>query len=117
MGFDGKQLIHPGQIAACKRAYGATPEDLAWARRVLEEVDANPEGIGAIKVDGKMIEDLHVRRAADVVAREEAGDEGRDAEFGGEALGEVIVGGRGGAALGVDPAFAEERGWRFADHP
>ena len=71
MGFDGKTLIHPAQVDPCRAVFGATPAEIEWARRVLQEVDEAPDAIGAIVVEGKLIEELHVRRAADIVAAEE----------------------------------------------
>ena len=36
MGFDGKTLIHPKQIAAANAAFGPSAEEIARARRVIE---------------------------------------------------------------------------------
>jgi citrate lyase subunit beta/citryl-CoA lyase len=67
-GFDGKTLIHPGQIEAANRAYSPDPEAVAWARAVIAAFAA-PEnaGRGAIRVEGRMAERLHLTEAEKVV--------------------------------------------------
>lgn len=64
LGFDGKTLIHPDQIAAANAAFGPTEAELAWARRVVDAFAA-PEaaGKGAIRLDGAMVERLHLAEA------------------------------------------------------
>lgn len=63
-GFDGKSLIHPAQIAAANRAYGPTADAVAWAERVIAAF-ALPENAekGVIRVDGEMVELLHLEQA------------------------------------------------------
>lgn len=70
LGFDGKTLIHPGQIAPTNEIFGPTPQEIAWARRVVQAFAA-PEarGQGAIALDGKMIERMHLTEAEHVLAR------------------------------------------------
>ena len=64
MGFDGKQCIHPGQLASVNRIFGPTPEEIADARRVLEAYEtAAAGGLGAISLDGRMIDEANVRMA------------------------------------------------------
>lgn len=72
-GFDGKSLIHPDQIAPCNAVFSPDEAELAWARAVIDAF-ALPEnaGKGAIRVDGKMAELLHLddaRRLLAVAAR------------------------------------------------
>ena len=38
-GFDGKTLIHPGQIESCNRIFAPSPEDIVQARRILEAMN------------------------------------------------------------------------------
>jgi len=71
MGFDGKTLIHPNQVEPCMNTFMPSEEELKWARRVLQEVDENPDAIGAIRIEGKLVEELHIRRAAEIVAMHE----------------------------------------------
>lgn len=72
-GFDGKSLIHPAQIAAANRAYGPTAAVIAWAERIIAAF-ALPEnaGKGAIRVDGAMVELLHLDQAQRIAALAEA---------------------------------------------
>jgi citrate lyase subunit beta/citryl-CoA lyase len=69
LGFDGKTLIHPAQIAAARAAFGPSAEELAWARAVIAAFAA-PENAdkGAIRLDGQMVERLHLVEAEAVVA-------------------------------------------------
>ena len=69
LGFDGKTLIHPGQIAAANAAFGPSAEALAWARGVVAAFAA-PEaaGKGAIRLDGAMVERLHLAEAERLLA-------------------------------------------------
>lgn len=68
-GFDGKTLIHPRQIGPCNAAFSPDAAETAWAQRILAAFD-EPENAskGAIRVDGKMVERLHLHRARSVLA-------------------------------------------------
>ena len=68
-GFDGKSLIHPAQIDPCNEVFSPSEADVAWARAVIEAF-ALPEnaGKGAIRVEGKMAELLHLDQARRLVA-------------------------------------------------
>lgn len=70
MGFDGKMLIHPAQIAPANRAFGPSPEEIEAAHRIIAAF-ARPdaEGQGAINIDGEMVERLHLEDALALVAR------------------------------------------------
>jgi len=72
-GFDGKTLIHPGQVEACNRIFAASAEEIVAARRVLAAFEA-PENKnkGAIALDGRMVERLHADNAARILALAEA---------------------------------------------
>ena len=69
LGFDGKTLIHPQQIAPCNAAFSPPPDEVAWARKIIAAFDL-PEnaGRGVIQVDGRMVERLHAEMARQVVA-------------------------------------------------
>ncbi|TNC27323.1 HpcH/HpaI aldolase/citrate lyase family protein [Amycolatopsis alkalitolerans] len=72
-GFDGKTLIHPGQIEPCNRVFAPSAEEIEQARRVISAFeDAKAEGRGVATVDGRMIENLHVENAQRVLALAEA---------------------------------------------
>ena len=64
MGYDGKAIIHPGQIEIVNRCFTPTAQEVEFARRVITEFEkAKAEGRGAIQIDGKLIEILHVEMA------------------------------------------------------
>ncbi len=72
-GFDGKTLIHPKQVDICNTVFSPAPAEVDWARAVIAAF-ALPEnqGKGAIRVDGKMAELLHLAQAERLVAVAEA---------------------------------------------
>ena len=69
MGFDGKTLIHPSQIEAANAAFAPSAEEVAQARKILAAF-ALPENEakGAIALDGRMVERLHLADAERVLA-------------------------------------------------
>ena len=69
LGFDGKTLIHPAQVAPANAAFGPNETEIAWARRVVAAFE-DPEnaGKGAVAVDGRMVETMHLRQARAVLA-------------------------------------------------
>lgn len=69
LGFDGKTLIHPNQIAAANAGFGPDAAEIAWAQRVVEAF-ADPEqaALGAIRLDGQMVERLHLAEAERILA-------------------------------------------------
>jgi citrate lyase subunit beta/citryl-CoA lyase len=73
LGFDGKTLIHPRTIAAANAAFAPSPDDVAWAHRVIvAHGEAVAAGKGIVLVDGKLIENLHVESAHRLVALAQA---------------------------------------------
>lgn len=73
LGFDGKTVIHPAQIAAANAAFSPDEAEIIWARTVVKAFDS-PEtvGKGVLKVDGRMVERLHRDAALRVLALSEA---------------------------------------------
>lgn len=68
MGFDGKQCIHPGQLATVNQIFAPSAEEIAWAEKVVAAYrQAQAEGRGAIMVDGKMIDAANIRMAQTIV--------------------------------------------------
>lgn len=69
MGFDGKTLIHPGQIDAANAAYTPPAEEVARARKIMGVFDL-PENVskGVVQLDGQMVERLHVEMAKRTIA-------------------------------------------------
>ena len=69
MGFDGKTLIHPNQVAPTNEIFSPSLDALDFYRRIIEEFEAaEKEGRGVLTVDGKMIENLHVDEARRALA-------------------------------------------------
>jgi citrate lyase subunit beta/citryl-CoA lyase len=69
LGFDGKTLIHPSQLAAANAIFAPAPEELVHARRVLAaHAEALHEGRGVTVVDGHLVEALHVAAARRLLA-------------------------------------------------
>jgi citrate lyase subunit beta/citryl-CoA lyase len=73
LGFDGKTLIHPKQIAPANAAFAPSAEEVDWSRRIIAaHAAAAAEGKGVVLVDGKLVENLHVSAARRTVALAEA---------------------------------------------
>jgi citrate lyase beta subunit len=66
MGFDGKTLIHPAQIAAANEVFAPNEAELALARRYIEAFEG---ASGVAVVDGKIVENLHVENAVRLLAK------------------------------------------------
>ena len=73
LGFDGKTLIHPDQIAVANEVFAPPETEVAWARKIIAAFDL-PEhkGKGVITVDGRMVELMHAEMARRTVAIAEA---------------------------------------------
>jgi citrate lyase subunit beta / citryl-CoA lyase len=61
-GFAAKMAIHPAQVPIINRAFSATEDELAWARKVVTAFAENP-GAGTIAIDGKMVDKPHLTLA------------------------------------------------------
>ena len=69
LGFDGKTLIHPKTLAAANQIFAPSPEELEFARRVIDAHGAaEAQGLGVVVLDGKLIEALHVAEAKRLMA-------------------------------------------------
>jgi citrate lyase subunit beta/citryl-CoA lyase len=69
MGFDGKTLIHPNQIAPCNTAFSPNAEEVAQAQKIIAAFDL-PENRdkGVVQLEGRMVERLHADMARRTVA-------------------------------------------------
>ncbi|GGH33320.1 citrate lyase subunit beta [Alsobacter metallidurans] len=69
LGFDGKTLIHPSQIAAANAIFAPTAPEVEWSRAIIAAFDL-PENRdkGALQLNGKMVERLHAEMGKRVVA-------------------------------------------------
>lgn len=79
MGFDGKTLIHPLQLAIANEVFAPSPLEIELSRRQIAAFEeATAQGQGVAVVDGKIVENLHVATAramldlADAIARMDA---------------------------------------------
>ena len=69
-GFDGKSAVHPAQIPVIHEAFAPTPEERAWAERVVRVMeDAGARGVAVVELDGELLEELHLRQARRLLAR------------------------------------------------
>ncbi|MEO1952385.1 MULTISPECIES: CoA ester lyase [Thioclava] len=73
MGFDGKTLIHPAQLEVCNAAFAPSEAEIDLARRQIAAFEeAEKAGQGVAVVDGKIVENLHIVTARQVLAKAEA---------------------------------------------
>jgi citrate lyase subunit beta/citryl-CoA lyase len=70
MGFDGKTLIHPGQVEGANEAFAPSEKAVEDARGILAAWDARESGV--VTYNGRMIENLHVESAQRTLAIAEA---------------------------------------------
>ncbi|CAN5276773.1 CoA ester lyase [soil metagenome] len=73
MGFDGKTLIHPGQVEPANVAFAPSEADVTHAQAMIAAFDeAKAAGQGVVTVNNRMVEELHVRDAKRILAFHEA---------------------------------------------
>ncbi|WZH50943.1 MAG: CoA ester lyase [Nocardioides alkalitolerans] len=71
MGFDGKTLIHPGQVAGANETFAPSAQAVEDARGILAAWEEG-KGSGVVTYNGKMVENLHVESAQRALAIHEA---------------------------------------------
>ncbi|MBX7198022.1 MAG: CoA ester lyase [Rhodospirillaceae bacterium] len=72
LGFDGKTLIHPSQIAGANAAFSPGADELERAKRIMAaHAEAAAQGKGVTLLDGRLVEALHVKEAQRLLARAE----------------------------------------------
>jgi citrate lyase beta subunit len=70
MGYVGKTLIHPAQVPIANAVFAPTPEEVAWARRLVEAFGEHQRsGTGAFAWEGKMVDMPILRSAQRTLAR------------------------------------------------
>lgn len=70
MGFDGKTLIHPAQVAIANATFAPSLEEIRLAKRQIEAFEvAIGQGLGVAVVDGKIVENLHAEAAQATLAK------------------------------------------------
>ncbi|MCU0268605.1 MAG: CoA ester lyase [Acidimicrobiales bacterium] len=73
LGFDGKTLIHPGQLEPANRIWAPGDDEIASAQEIIAAFEeAQAAGKGVVTVNGRMIENLHVDNARRTLAIAEA---------------------------------------------
>ncbi|MDG1431920.1 MAG: CoA ester lyase [Paracoccaceae bacterium] len=73
MGFDGKTLIHPAQVEITNTAFAPSASEIDLAKRQIEAFDEiETAGGGVAVVDGKIVENLHIVTAQQILAKAEA---------------------------------------------
>ncbi len=76
LGFDGKSLIHPGQIEIANRVFAPTMVEVEQARRIVaawNEAEASGQGVAVL--DGRLVENLHATEAERILVLAAAIDE------------------------------------------
>jgi (3S)-malyl-CoA thioesterase len=73
MGFDGKTLIHPAQLAIANAAFAPSEAEIELARRQIAAfAEAKAAGQGVAVLDGRIVENLHIVTAHAILAKAEA---------------------------------------------
>lgn len=73
LGFDGKTLIHPLQIAVTNECFAPTPAEIDLAKRQIEAFNsALAEGKGVAVIDGRIVENMHVMAARATLSKADA---------------------------------------------
>lgn len=73
MGFDGKTLIHPAQLDIANQIFAPSDDEVALARRQIAAFEqATAKGEGVAVVDGKIVENLHIVTAQQILAKADA---------------------------------------------
>ncbi len=67
-GFTGMMAIHPKQVAAINAGFTPSEREVAHARAILASFEANP-GVGAFRLDGKMIDQPHLKQAQRILVQ------------------------------------------------
>ncbi len=64
LGYKGKSIIHPSQIASVHEIFVPNKEEIEWAKKVVNALNtAMNDGKGAVRLEGKMIDAVHYKRA------------------------------------------------------
>jgi citrate lyase subunit beta / citryl-CoA lyase len=70
LGFDGKWCIHPNQIPWANEAFTPSPEEIAAAERIVAAYrEAAEEGLGALAVEGKLVDEASRKIAENILER------------------------------------------------
>ena len=73
LGFEGKWVIHPSQIEPGNAVYPPTEAEVLQARRIIEAMyQARQQGLGAVSLDGRLIDTVNILMAENLLAKAEA---------------------------------------------
>ncbi len=68
LGYEGKQVIHPSQVAIANQIFSPSREEIEWAKKIIKEYRASSSsGRGAINVDGQLVDSVHIRMAESIL--------------------------------------------------
>ena len=72
LGFEGKSAIHPAQVEIANRVFAPAPEDIAWARNLLDKLGEQLKaGHGALAIDGEMVDLANIKVAENILQKAE----------------------------------------------
>lgn len=72
LGFDGKWAIHPSQVKIANEVFSPSEAEVTQARRVLQAMeDAQAQGLGAVSLDGKLVDIASIKQAQAIVDKAE----------------------------------------------
>ena len=70
MGFSGKSALHPDQLAVINQIFDVTSEEIAWAERIIAELnEAESRGKALTTIDGNLIDNPHRAAAERILKR------------------------------------------------
>lgn len=72
LGYNGKSIIHPKHIEPVHKVFVPSQNEIEWAKKViatLKQIQEHDDKRGAFKVDGKMIDAVHIKQAKLVIDR------------------------------------------------
>jgi len=73
LGMEGKWAIHPSQVAVANEVFSPAEAEVNQARRVLEAMEnAQKQGLGAVSLDGKLVDIASIKQAEAIVKKAEA---------------------------------------------
>lgn len=70
LGYEGLMTIHPAQVPIVNAIFSPSPEEIAeWQRTIAALAEAEREGLGAIRLDGRLVDAAHAKTAHEALAR------------------------------------------------
>jgi citrate lyase subunit beta / citryl-CoA lyase len=69
LGYVGKQVVHPSQIEVANEVFSPKDEEISNAKKIVElyEAASKEHSVGALRVDDKLIDAVHYRRARSIL--------------------------------------------------